>query len=471
MLKNNNIKKLLLIFVCLPLFISSQTTDYIKISGLVVDEATNEKLPFVNIFTNTNLGTISNVDGKVVFKYPKELINDTIKISSIGYKTAYYLLPNQNKEEIMWGLIPDTISLSEVSVLPLKGLDIVKNAISKIPENYDIKSVIMDAFYSSVNQINFSMECKNGEFLIKDLPYRTKNEVSVLLEKQPIVSNKIKDRIKLNAWRGESEANITDTVNITFFDLVVKNDTTISKEEAEQFKAALDSIESKKSLSSSGIEEVLEHNFIDKIKFHFLFSKKGLKKYSFEFKDIVRYNNRNTYVLDFRPKKINPSNPYVGTILIDIETSAFVALKYHMSKECDKCFEYKSMLFGGGQNINEEAQINFKRFNDKWNLSYISVKDEYKAKVNMGIVLLVMLKKIPKEKRAAFPRYNHFHFNYNKSLVVSNKYYNSNITFSDEELLLPKSEIVEYVNEDNEDIWGKYNYLEAPILPSQIKQE
>ena len=99
--------------------------EYFKISGVVMQTETNTKLPFVNFFTNSNLGTISNNDGEIVFKYPKDFAGDTVYLSSIGYKNQEFILPNNDASQLIWGLTLDTVSLKEVIVNPKEAIEII----------------------------------------------------------------------------------------------------------------------------------------------------------------------------------------------------------------------------------------------------------------------------------------------------------------------------------------------------------
>ena len=84
----------------------------------------NNPLPYVSFSTETNLGTISNSDGRIVLKYPKSLARTELYISSIGYKLIF-ILPENDKDDMIFLLKPDTFSINEVKVLPLDADEII----------------------------------------------------------------------------------------------------------------------------------------------------------------------------------------------------------------------------------------------------------------------------------------------------------------------------------------------------------
>lgn len=89
----------------------------IRVSGIVIDSQTNEPIPFVNIwFANTNIGTISDVDGKFMLRVDT---CTTIQFSSVGY------IPQSRKLDLgsidyVWEvrMESDVQTLSEINIKP-----------------------------------------------------------------------------------------------------------------------------------------------------------------------------------------------------------------------------------------------------------------------------------------------------------------------------------------------------------------
>ncbi len=94
------------------------------VEGTVIDSETKNPIPYVNIgIVKKNIGTVSDLEGKFDFKFPSTLENDTIKLSSIGYKSKSMLakdfLSNLKTNSII-ELLPDITKLNEVVVISKK---------------------------------------------------------------------------------------------------------------------------------------------------------------------------------------------------------------------------------------------------------------------------------------------------------------------------------------------------------------
>lgn len=63
------------------------------LSGQIIDKKTNQPLSYVNIgILNQEIGTVTDIEGKFVLPIRNEFINDTIRISYIGYKPIELLI-------------------------------------------------------------------------------------------------------------------------------------------------------------------------------------------------------------------------------------------------------------------------------------------------------------------------------------------------------------------------------------------
>ncbi|MFB9054869.1 carboxypeptidase-like regulatory domain-containing protein [Formosa undariae] len=126
----------LTILVCL-FFISTYAQTELK--NKIVDFSTMIPVESASIYIkNTTTGTISNADGKFVLLVPSTMENDTLVISSIGYKSFKTLVKDfDNSEEVF--LEEDIASLDEVLLVadtrPKTGNDIVLKMISRLPDN------------------------------------------------------------------------------------------------------------------------------------------------------------------------------------------------------------------------------------------------------------------------------------------------------------------------------------------------
>ncbi len=98
---------------------------------------------------NTTIGTISNTDGKFVLIVPIKYANDTLVISSIGYKSVKTLVSEfDNSEDVF--MDEDVASLDEVVIVanprPTTGNDIVLRAIEKLEDNLPTEPYLQKGF-------------------------------------------------------------------------------------------------------------------------------------------------------------------------------------------------------------------------------------------------------------------------------------------------------------------------------------
>ena len=108
-------KRIFFLFVFLPFRLLAQQNTVID--GSVIDAATGENLPFVNIvFQGKNIGTSTDLKGN--FRLETLWASNQITVSFIGYQTQTLdvQIGKRNKYEIL--LVPDALILAEAIVKP-----------------------------------------------------------------------------------------------------------------------------------------------------------------------------------------------------------------------------------------------------------------------------------------------------------------------------------------------------------------
>ncbi len=144
-----NIKKshfLTLVF----LLITAATFAQRELKGKVADFLTYQPIESASIYIkNTTTGSITNADGNFVLKVPQQYLNDTLVISSIGYKSFNVMVSEfENGSDIY--LEEDVASLDEVVIVadprPTTGNGIVQKAIEKLPSNLPETAYLQKGF-------------------------------------------------------------------------------------------------------------------------------------------------------------------------------------------------------------------------------------------------------------------------------------------------------------------------------------
>jgi hypothetical protein len=92
----------------------------INISGFIRDSKTGKNIPFATVeLMKRKLGVAANYQGKFQIQLPTECLNDTIKISSLGYETNKIVI-NPLKcdfSNVSITLVPVTYTLNEIEIL------------------------------------------------------------------------------------------------------------------------------------------------------------------------------------------------------------------------------------------------------------------------------------------------------------------------------------------------------------------
>ena len=121
-----------------------------ELKSKIVDFQTFLPVESASIYVkNTTIGTVSNSDGRFVLLVPQELVNDTLIISSIGYK-SFKTTISEFDETMDVFLEEDIASLDEIvlvaSTRPKTGNDIVLRAIERLSFNLPEQPYLQKGF-------------------------------------------------------------------------------------------------------------------------------------------------------------------------------------------------------------------------------------------------------------------------------------------------------------------------------------
>ena len=121
-----------------------------ELKNRVVDFLTYQPIESASIYVeNTTIGTVSNVDGRFVLTVPEKHAQDTLVISSIGYKS--FRTPVKEFDDSMEIFLEEDIaSLDEVLLVaetrPKTGNDIVLRALERLERNLPDSAYLQKAF-------------------------------------------------------------------------------------------------------------------------------------------------------------------------------------------------------------------------------------------------------------------------------------------------------------------------------------
>src|SRR5687768_1552225 len=129
----------------------AQSNDVFVVLGVILDKDTKEPLPYASLaIQNSSFGSIANEHGEFNFAVSKEMIDDTLVFSFVGYARQYKQLSGLTSNiaiEVL--LVQQPTLLNEVSVESVRydANQIMENAVSAIKRNYPSAPFIMEGFF------------------------------------------------------------------------------------------------------------------------------------------------------------------------------------------------------------------------------------------------------------------------------------------------------------------------------------
>lgn len=118
--------------------------------GKVVDAETGTALVFASVAVKeTNVATVTNIDGEFVIKVYETQIAKNLEISYLGYKNQVVPLTDLRIDgyKNVISMTPAPIPIREIIVKPIDPVEIVRTAIGRIGRNYVDEANLMTAFY------------------------------------------------------------------------------------------------------------------------------------------------------------------------------------------------------------------------------------------------------------------------------------------------------------------------------------
>ena len=253
--------------------------------GRVIDRRSGKVLPYATIaLYGRALGSITNEAGIFSFKIPAEMSDPILVVSYMGYKNLVYPVTYPLEEELTITLERETIPLQEVIIRYADPVKILSEAIRRIPENYMQEHSEMTAYYR--------------ESVKKNDHYMLFSEAVLNVAKGPYSMISSIDRVSIHKGRKISDINNEDTVIIKL---------------------------------RSGIDASLS---LDVIKNRPDFLMADFQKYyDLDFSDVMTYGEKLVYVIKFRQKSNIPDLMFLGSIYIDQENLAILAVDFEFNPE------------------------------------------------------------------------------------------------------------------------------------------
>lgn len=127
---------------------SAEAESYITVSGIVKSQQNHKPIEYATVtLKGTNVGTVANEDGEFTLKIKKSVADKTIIASHIGYGSTLQQVADADVNNMILFLTPQKNLLDEIVVEAEVSRNIVRQAINKIPENYESEPTLLTGFY------------------------------------------------------------------------------------------------------------------------------------------------------------------------------------------------------------------------------------------------------------------------------------------------------------------------------------
>lgn len=294
-----------LLFFLLPFLAFSQT----QIQGVVIDANTKKPLPFASIITNTNITSLTDVDGKFNIKTTNTF--NKLTISYVGYSPVKVSLKTTTKF-ITIKLKTTIENLDEVLITATENpaLQIIRNTIKNKSKN-NIEKALTSFKFNAYNKI-----------LVTANP----DSINGKLDSVYIVRNGIKSFKKIDStnYNFKKEINnqhlyISEKISEFVFEKGKKKKEIILASRMAGLKQPIYELFG---LSFQGFSFYNEIYTIAGTNYTNPVSKNAIKQYHYKILDTVNNGHGKSYIIYFKPKKKKEYLGIEGVLYIDTENFA-----------------------------------------------------------------------------------------------------------------------------------------------------
>jgi hypothetical protein len=311
---------------------------FISIKGKVVDKETLNALVFASVMLKeTNIATVTNIDGEFIIKVPENETSKSLEITFLGYKNKIVPLSDMknNGFKNLIAMESAPIPIKEIIVKPLMPDDIIIKTISAIDKNYPDVPNLMTSFYR--------------ETIRKNRTYVSIGEAVVEIFKAPYNTDLRADGARIYKGRKSTDVEKMDTV---LFKLQGGPVTSLELDIVKNPEAIL--------------------------------TRDAMKYYDYNLSGVVEIDNKAHYIIDFKQKPGVDMPLFMGKFYIETTSYAISAAEFGFNlenkEEAASLFIRKKPL---GMEVTPELasyMVKFREQDGKWYFAYS--RAEVKFRVN-----------------------------------------------------------------------------------------
>ena len=326
---------LLLIFLPSQNLSAQDDSNFKEFKGEIVSAKGGKTLEYASVsITNSNISTVSNTEGEFSIKVPEDKLNESVRVSYLGYKTAVIPLSSFGDKPYRVRLEEYAEKLPDVDIVQMNADGIVRRAMENRRANSYPEPTIVQAFYR--------------ESIKKRRTYASLSEAVVDIYK-PTYGSAVSDNAKLIKARKSTDYKKIDT-------LVIK------LQGGPYNNLGMDLVRNKDIFFTTDIFEI----------------------YDFSYDKMIELNNKNVYVISFeqRPGIVEPF--YKGKLYIDAGSYALVRAVFSLNltnlNKAKKFFVRKKPPNADVIPLETEYIVDFREIDGKWHFNYSRIQLDFKVK-------------------------------------------------------------------------------------------
>jgi len=411
-MKNYRIINLLLLLLCsFQLFGDDvlQAQSY-TLRGRVLAGDTRDPLSNASVTVgNLNVSSVTNQDGYFTLRVPASARNSRLIIRYLGYENMEIpVITLLDKPNNHIALMPSFIELGPLEVVSGDGSELMREALSRIPQNYSTDPNMMVAFYR--------------ESIKKNANYISLVETVLDVYKSSYRSYE-NDQAKIYIGRKATDITPRDTVLMKF----------------------------QGGISTALMLDVAKNPEI-------VFGERG-DEYIFTIQRMININNKPHYEINFMPQNGIKDILFRGKVYLDVESLAIVRMEFNMNVEDrkDASFIFIRRKPSKMKVDVEEARYvaDFIENNGKWFFNYSSTEVRFKVRWTNRFFGLFAT-----------------NYTIGSEMAITDRYQESVKKFPRDERIRSTDVIAEKVEHfQDPDFWGEYNVIEPDIeITNAIKR-
>ena len=303
--------------------------------GVITDAKSGKALEFATIsVSNSNISTVSNIEGFFILKVPTNLSGERVTISYLGYENVEIPLSDFGSGERKIKMNESFEKLPDVNLVDVNAQGVVRRLLENRRLNLNRDALIVKAFYR--------------ESIKKRRTYASLSEAVIDIYKQE--GNQFqRDYVKLDRARKSTDYR--------------KIDTLVIKLQGGPY-------------NNLGMDMMRNQDLF--------FSEEMFDIYQFSFDKVISIDAHNVYVIDFiqRTNIIEPF--YQGKLYIDTKNYALVKAVFRINDEnlvkAKKFFVKKKPVNADVIPIDSHYVVDYRNNDGKWYYSYGRIDLSFKVK-------------------------------------------------------------------------------------------